>query len=113
MGMDADVIGAGPYSDDIQHILDYPADYYHKTKPGTIILVTLFIAESTQESHELAEALGVDPWDFNTHRINPEKLDKGSLMEYACGAAGYGIEHVEAFFKLIEKGFSFFYRPNG
>ena len=113
MGMDADIIGAGPFSQDIIDILDYPAEYYKDTKEGKIVLVTTFRVNTADQSYELARALGVKAWDFNTHKIDPAKIDKDDLVEFACGAAGYCLSHVGAFFRLIDKGFIFMYRPNG
>lgn len=113
MGMDANVIGAGPFSQDVVDILDYPAEYYKDTKEGTIVLVSIFLANTTDQSYELARALGVEAWDFNTHKIDPAKIDRDALVEFACGSVELSVSHVDAFFKLIEKGFIFIYRPNG
>jgi hypothetical protein len=113
MGMDADVIAIGPFSQDIIDMLDYPAEYYDKTKPGATVITTVFSATSTDLSYQLARAMGVDAWDFNTHKIDPKNVDMEDLEEFVDCAVEHGMEDITTFIKLVGKGFTFFYRPNG
>lgn len=112
MSMDADVIGIGPFSQDIIDLLDYPAEYYDNVKHGAIIVVTVFRAPSTESSYLLASALGVDAWDFNTHKIDPKNVKMQELEEFVGGATTHSLEDVTRFIKFVGKGFTFFYCLN-
>jgi hypothetical protein len=69
MGMDACVLAIGGFGDDVKDILDYPSDWYDDVRPGAVVTRTFFNCCTTQQSEELASALGVEPRDLNTHHI--------------------------------------------
>jgi hypothetical protein len=106
MGMDAEVLAIGKFSRNLAKYMDYPEKYYARTQDGVSVVSSLFSAVSTARSCELAEAFGVDPWDFNQHHLNPARADLAKLREFEE-------EHVEKFEALRDAGFEFYYRPNG
>jgi hypothetical protein len=107
MGMDAEVIAIGPFSEAAVSFLTYPAEVYANTRPGTTILDKVFTVESgdSDESRELARLVGAEVWDFNTHELDPSKVDLAGLAERFDG--------VERFVGLAAAGFRFYYLPNG
>ncbi|MBX9677500.1 MAG: hypothetical protein K2X38_01970 [Gemmataceae bacterium] len=107
MGMDAEVIAIGPFSEAATAFLTYPADNYSAARPGTTIVDKVFCVESgsTSESCELARLVGVEAWDFNTHELDPSKADLAGLAERFDGVA--------RFVGLAAAGFRFYYLPNG
>jgi hypothetical protein len=113
MGMDADIIGIGPYSDSIAHLLSYSPAFYMDTKEGAEIITTVYLAETTASSHALAQAVGVEPWDFNTHKIDVVNIHTVELVEFLSHSSMYMEEDAGRIFELAKKGFTFFYRPNG
>ena len=70
MGMDACVLAVGPFGDKVRDMLDYPEDYYEDVKDGAIVTKHLFTCNTTDQSKQLAAALGIDAWNFNTHNIS-------------------------------------------
>ncbi|RPI54301.1 MAG: hypothetical protein EHM49_03310 [Deltaproteobacteria bacterium] len=113
MGMDADVIGIGKFSSDTAHLLDYSPDFYSDTKEGADVITTVFLAGTSDQSHQLARAMGVDPWDFNTHKINASKVSVFELRKFVEYSPDHEEKDIDGFIQLVEKGFTFFYRPNG
>jgi hypothetical protein len=107
MGLDADVIGFGPFSDSIRECLDYPEDYYESTNEGQLVVVSFFPCVTDEQSRFLAESLGCEVWDFNTHEIDAGRVDRSKLEQL------FREEDVKWFFRCMRKGFKFFYRPNG
>lgn len=107
MGMDAEVIAIGPYSEAVADFLSYPAESYAATRPGMTIVDKVFCVESGSngQSRELARLLGAEAWDFNTHEIDPSKADLAGLAREFDG--------VERFVRLTAAGFRFYYLPNG
>ena len=113
MGLDADVICVGIFSKDIAAHLDYEDEAYENVEEGRVVVTDFFGCNTSSQSVELADALGVDANDFNTHAIPKDRdidWDALSLMCEKNGAWDYGIEG----FKLLlkEKNFLCVYRPN-
>ena len=113
MGMDADLLAIGPFSPDIAGMLDYSAECYEGVKPGTKVVTTLFSCVTSDESNELAEALGIAPWDFGAHEIDIKNVNAKALTEFAESTAENELKDVQIFVTLASKGFIFFFRPNG
>lgn len=113
MGMDADVIGIGKFSSDIVDLLDYPPEFYSDTQEGADIITTVFIAGTSDQSHQLARAMGIDPWDFNAHKIDTSKVSADELVEFVEHSPDHEEKDIDEFMQLVEKGFTFFFRPNG
>lgn len=113
MGMDADVIGIGKYSNKIVDCLCYSPDFYLDTKEGAEIITTVFHACTSDSSHQLARAMGVEPWDFNTHKIDIGNVQMTELLEFIKYSPDHDLDDIEDFFDLEQAGFVFFFRPNG
>ena len=117
MGMSADVIAIGPFSEDIADVLGYPAEDYARTRPGVRVVTCLFAEgmSGTTTSRMLAERLGIDdPWDFNQHEFDPAGVDLDGLRAF-LGAMEYAEDYlpdIDRFRRLRDKGFAFFLRPN-
>ena len=105
MGMNAEVIAIGPYSDAVADHLAYPREDYAKTLPGTTVLVKVFEGVTSDQSRTLASCFGAAAWDFNTHELDPAKADLEALTGEFDG--------VESFLALRAAGFRFYYMPNG
>ena len=113
MGLDAEVVCIGHFSKDIVPYLDYEPDTYENVIEGVGVAATFFRCNTTQTSHELADALGVDARDFNTHHIRKD-LVKWDALEEMCEENpewDYGIEGFKTL--LEEKGFVCIYLPSG
>jgi hypothetical protein len=114
MGMCACVLAIGPYSPDIVRYLGYPPDYYRATRPGaTVVAHILPIHEGSSKSFELASCLGItDPWDFNQHKIDIDKVNVKGLAGLFPALEGMG-KYADAFVALRDHGFQFIFLPNG
>jgi hypothetical protein len=119
MGLDADVIVIGPK--DILHktdVLDYPITYYDETAPDDVMVIsTLAIADTTDQSYTLASVCGVDAWDLEAHRVRIP-VDPYSEPANFLDHEHIGSQHVRTvYFKLKElvkhNDVQVWYRPNG
>lgn len=112
MGMDAELFAMGKYSPAVQTHLEYPANFYIGTKPGKLVFSVLFQCNTTSQSEDLADILGIDDaWDFNQHVINVAKLtDVARLRLTDLPHGDEDLDHMDA---LAAAGFVFIYRPNG
>ena len=113
MGLDADVICVGVFSKDIAAQLDYDDEAYENVEEGRVVVTDFFSCNTGSQSFELANALGVDAYDFNTHAIPKNRDIDWAALSLMCEKNGewdYGIEG----FKLLlkEKNFLCVYRPN-
>jgi hypothetical protein len=111
MGLDADLVAIGPFKEAIADYLEYPGHYYQNTRPGVQVITSVFLALTTDQSHGLAKAFGIDAWDFNQHEINPFHVDLELLMS-ALEITSDDNE-LKQFLALRDAGFKFFYCPNG
>ncbi|MCD0169308.1 hypothetical protein [Deinococcus sp. 23YEL01] len=107
MGLDAEVLAIGAFRRDLVEFLEYPADFYKNTRDGATVIVTVFQAVTSDLSYELASYFGIDPWDFNSHVLDPEKVDVDRLRGSEFS------DRVEAFLALKASRFTFYYLPNG
>jgi len=117
MGMAADILAIGPFSKAIAGRLEYPEERYAKTCDGAPVILTLFgITHGTTASTTFAALLGIDdPWDFNQHKLVPSKADVGALRDFflTLQDGNEFLPDLEAFVVLRERGFDFYFRPNG
>jgi hypothetical protein len=113
MGMKAYVLAIGGFSEEVKHILDYPEEHYEGTRTGAVVTRHFFNCGSSQASNELAEALYVDPLDFNTHHIiNPEAVNFDRLIVLSDHAE-WDEDDIYAFVDLARIGrFFFLFLPN-
>lgn len=117
MSLCADLIGWGPYHPEIARYLGYDPVFYRSTAIGALVVIELFgIVEGTQASKQFAACFGIsDVWDFNQHKIDPEKIDVDRLRLVLQGFAEWEdyARHLEALLAFRAHGFQFVFRPNG
>jgi len=110
MGMNAELLAIGRYTDSIAAHTDY------EIKPvpeGTPILLTPHHCATTQSSKLLAEACGIEPWDFSAHRIPHRQMAEALKAHKADWKELGGNELVRRVRDLVKAKFTFWYRPNG
>lgn len=112
MGMDAEIFCIGPYDPSIVDCLSYSAEDYEGTPVGYPVMTTAMNCNTTDASKELARALGVDPGDFGTHRLDPNKINYDGLGEMMPHMVEWGKYEVEDLWRLLEAGFICIYCPN-
>ncbi|NVM74788.1 hypothetical protein FHW83_000548 [Duganella sp. SG902] len=114
MGMCAEIIAIGPFSTRVAEFLDYRSDLYAATAEGSMISRRLFgISEGSSLSREFAELLGIkDPWDFNQHKIENEKINFAGLKNFGEVYDHYA-DDVVALEVLADSGFELHFRPEG
>jgi len=114
MGMCAQLVAIGPFSQEIACWLSYRAELYANTRHGTVVTHYLFgIGEGSTLSRQFAGLVGIsDPWDFNQHQIDTSAVDWVGLKAFAADYPHYD-EDVEALAALSKAGFTFHFRPEG
>ncbi len=75
MGLDAQVIAIGPFSQEIAKYLEYDSDAYDHVLEGQTVISNVFIAPTSESSYLLAECFGVGAWELNKHELNPGHTD--------------------------------------
>ena len=106
MGLDAQVIAIGPYSESVASALEY-GQRHGAVAPGTEVVTNIFIAATSEASHRLAAAFGVDAWDLGKHALREDAADLEALVRFSDE------ENVARFELLRSHGFRFYYLPNG
>jgi len=99
MGMTAEVIAIGPFSESVADHLQYPREQYIGTATGTIVVSKVIEAHTSESSVRLAGCLGASPWDFNTHPLDSTRADVEKLSAEFDG--------IENFVALRTAGFRF------
>jgi len=114
MGMCAEILAIGPFHPDLVKHLEYSEEMYQNTKISTPVVVSLFgIVEGSSLSREFAALLGLtDPWDFNQHKIDKEKVNRKGLMDFVEAHSDYARD-LEALLVFVEHDFDFYFLPNG
>ncbi len=108
MGMAAEIIAIGPFSKRIVKHLEYSNELYTNVKEGAKIAQIIFSIDSGSiQSHKLAKAFNIDPWNFDQHHLNPHEANLTILEEL------FSPKEVEDFVALRNAGFDFFFLPNG
>lgn len=108
MGLQAQIVAVGSFSQKVVPYLNYPPEYYKHTHDGVgLAEIVFWIETGSTDSRELAECFGVDPWDFNQHELNAETADLERLTKLV------GDKEVASFIGLRAAGFRFFFVPNG
>lgn len=106
MGLDAQVIAIGPFSSDVLPVLEYAPHCYENVNQGTTVILNVFLACTSEASHQLAAAFGVGAMDLGRHELRPECANTDLLVEI------FGKQNVERFLLLSMHGFRFYYLPN-
>jgi hypothetical protein len=109
MGMDAELLAMGRFSQSVVGFLQYPADFYAGIPDDAIIITHVCNAVTSRGSELLAKALGIDPWRFDQHCYRAGVDANLSELEEAIENP----EDVVRFLGLREAGFMFHYLPNG
>jgi len=107
MGSNAYLIAIGKYSEKIKGHLAYNENFY-ECKDGTEVIVPISGASTQESSLNLAEACGCKLWDFETHKLDTEKMDPLAISM----AVDFEYEY-ERVLALINAGFQFYFLPNG
>jgi hypothetical protein len=109
MGMDAELLATGKFSQSIVGFLQYPANFYDGIPDGAIIITHVCNSVTSRGSELLAKALGIEPWALDRHcyiaGVNANLSDMEEAIENP--------EDVVRFLGLREAGFTFHYLPNG
>ncbi len=118
MGTEAYVLCIGRFDESIKDNLAYPADFYDDTNKDAIVTSVLMQCNTADQSAELAEALGVEVWDFNTHQLRPDldahKIQWNELMRMGdSGRFEWNARNVRSLKSLLDTGFLCIYQPNG
>jgi hypothetical protein len=106
MGLDAQVIGIGPFSQDVAESLEYGAQRYAEVEPGATVVTTVFLAATSSESYDLAEAFGVGAFEMGKHHLDAQRVSIEKLRSL-CDE-----REISDFLNLREHGFECYYMPN-
>ena len=106
MGLDAQVIAIGPLSDAVLPALEYGPEFYAGISAGTTVVSNLFLAGTSEASHQLANAFGVSAMELGKHELRPETANHDLLAEL------FGEQNLKQFLLLAQTGFRFYYLPN-
>lgn len=110
MGMDAELLAIGRYHPDVADALEYPPEFYTDTPVGSEIIVVVGACPSSACSKDLAAAFHVSPWRFEEHcGLSGEDVDLDLFKE----SVEDGDRSLRNFLLLRERGFKFYYKPNG
>ena len=112
MGMEANILCIGQFKKTIAKYLDYEETEYEDTNKGVAVISMFFHCNSSQQSLELAEAVGVEPFNFNTHQIERDKVRWCMLQELCDKNPEWANYHIEALKALLDAGFICIYQPN-
>lgn len=110
MGMAAEVIAIGPYSQSLLGVLPGDPETYSRLSDGATIVVSLFGrwgSRGSTASRQLASILGVEPWNFSTHCFPGDGVDLEDLADLV------GKDDALCFRALLQLRFQFFFCPNG
>ena len=112
--MTAEVLAVGPFSAWLIPYLTHPPDRYASVQEGAILMERVFpCCLGNSSSHELAKALDIDPWDFRTHVVSFQRVNRESLRA-VLRQIGADVERaMDRFDALARAGFHFYFRPDG
>lgn len=129
MGMYAEVLAIGPFRAALVPYLRHPPERYRDTRDGAAIVEVVFSIQGSARSRDLAACFGADAWDFNSHALDPARIDFATLRElyaheWACGdhvrdgqraecASCRRRDPVERYCAFRDAGHEFHFRPNG
>lgn len=111
MGMYGEVLGIGPFRRELVPYLQQPFEWHESTREGSVIVVRVFASpEGSTRSRELAHCVGAEAWDFNTHALDPWRVDVEAVRRFLYPDE----EHqLKCFLELRDAGFEFYFMPNG
>lgn len=106
MSTTVEILAIGKYDQAIADCLDYPAEHYKDVNPGTVVISRLLQTSGRLSSYQLADALGVDPTNFNSHPIKKRNIKWDTLREL------YEADKIEELRRLVEADFALIYVIN-
>lgn len=107
MGLDAQVIAIGSFSEDVVNALEYGTERYAGVEPGQIVITNVFVAPGLSSvSYELARAFGVEAMELGKHQLDPHAADVRWLESV------FGEQDTAKFVLLRQHKFNFYYLPN-
>lgn len=106
MGMDAQVIAVGAFSQTVLPGLEYAPEFYASVPHGATVISNVFIASTSEGSRSLASAFDVGALELGKHVLDAEKADMDALTVL------FGESAVADFQRLRAHGFVFYYLPN-
>jgi hypothetical protein len=106
MGLDAQVIAVGDFSDTVLPALEYKSDFYADVPLGATVVTNVFVAVGSSSSHSLAAAFSVGALDLGKHALNADIANLSALADL------FGEPNVAQFQLLRSHGFKFYYLPN-
>ena len=92
----------GPFSPSVLPALEYGPEFYAAVTPGTTVVSNVFLACTSEASHQLAAAFGVGAMEMGKHEC----------ANYELLAEVFGEQNVQHFVLLARSGFRFYYLPN-
>jgi hypothetical protein len=113
MGLDANIMCIGRFDKEIVDCLPYGPEFYEGMILGMIVTTQLLNCNTSDQSRQLAAALGTEPWDFNTHCISKDNVDWDALDELSEICAEWDKIDVEKLRRLLDSNFICIYQPNG
>jgi len=113
MGLDANVLCIGRFNEEIVDCLSYDPEFYEGTAHGVIVATHLLNCNTSDQSRQLAAALGTEPWDFDTHCISRGNINWDELRELSECCAEWDETDIERFKRLLNMMFICIYQPNG
>lgn len=105
MGLDAQVIAIGRFSQSVKSALEYDDQYYEDVEQGAIVITCVFECLTSDQSHKLAKAFGVGAMELGKHHLVASAANRLKLNEIFDDAA------VTRFELLCSHGFEFYYLP--
>ena len=122
MGMEAELIGIGPYSDRVKNHLAYPAEDYRGITLGTKVYTLVAYCETSHQSRDLADLCQVKIGEFGSHYINRERAKLlAQKFEDMPWEEKVRLEEdwrpdvmavMDKFIVLARGGFEFYFLPN-
>ena len=114
MGMDAKIIGIGSFTQEIIDYLSYDREYYEGVKEGAIVATEFFRCNTSSQSKELADALGIaDPYDLGYHYILENKVNWDYLRELSDNNSEWeSANMVDRLHRLLRAQFICVYCPD-
>ena len=106
MGLDAQVIAVGHFSQAVLPALEYAPDLYATVPHGTTVITNVFIGATSEGSRSLASAFNVGALELGRHVLDADIADLDAL------SALFGDSDVARFERLRAHGFVFYYLPN-
>ena len=106
MSTSAEILVIGPYDDKIADFLEYPRQYYKNVPPGMIVVSRLLQCNGRSSTIALADALGVDTYEFATFNIKRSAIKWDDLHKI------YNGEEVIELKLLVDAGFSLIFLLN-